>query len=474
LTRRGVEAPQGRRAPYTPCLIRTVARFLLAVGVLAGVLIGVSTTSAAASPAPAGSAGGRAPMLAFQDEGGEGGDEPEQSLRGTLDFREDDEQTAVEGVTIRVLLDGEEVGTAESAEDGTWEVGVPAAGTYTVQIDVESLPDGVDLRDEDRAELTVRVREGQKRPVVFALGPGRGGGRTDFERFATLAFRGLVLGMILGMCTLGLALIFGVTGLVNFAHGELVTFGALVAFFLNGSASGPGMTLLLAVGPALLLSGALGFTLEKGLFLPLRRRRAGNVSLIVVTIGLSLVLRHLYLIFIGGRPQPFSDYTVQREFDVGPVSMLPKDLWIIGLSFAVLAAVGLLLSKTRTGTAMRAVADNRDLAAASGIDVERVTLQVWVLGATLAGFGGILVGVRETVVWDMGFGLLLLMFAAMVVGGLGSAYGAALGAVLVNFAANLSTYWLPVEFKLVVALGALIVVLLVRPQGILGLKERVG
>jgi branched-chain amino acid transport system permease protein len=126
------------------------------------------------------------------------------------------------------------------------------------------------------------------------------------------------------------------------------------------------------------------------------------------------------------------------------------------------------------GTAMRAVADNRDLAESSGIDVERVILVTWVVGAGLAGLGGVLQGASETVQWDMGFKLLLLIFAAVVLGGLGTAYGAMVGAFIVGVTVEMSTFWIDANVKNAVALGVLVIMLLVRPQGLLGTRERIG
>jgi branched-chain amino acid transport system permease protein len=133
-----------------------------------------------------------------------------------------------------------------------------------------------------------------------------------------------------------------------------------------------------------------------------------------------------------------------------------------------------MLTMTRLGKSMRAVADNRDLAESSGIDVERVILSVWVLGGALTAVGGVFLGVIESVDYLMGFRLLLLMFAGVVLGGLGSAYGAMLGGLVVGFVSEVSTVWFSSQIKYVWALLVLIIILLVRPQGILGRRERFG
>ncbi|MDX2343764.1 MAG: branched-chain amino acid ABC transporter permease, partial [Acidimicrobiia bacterium] len=143
-------------------------------------------------------------------------------------------------------------------------------------------------------------------------------------------------------------------------------------------------------------------------------------------------------------------------------------------TLVVLALIGLFLTRTKLGTAMRAVSDNADLAESSGIDVSRVILVTWVVGAGLAGLGGVMFGISEQVQWDMGAKLLLLIFSAVILGGLGTAFGAMLGGFVVGVAIEMSTLVIPVEFKTAVALAILVVMLLVRPQGLLGIKERIG
>jgi branched-chain amino acid transport system permease protein len=123
---------------------------------------------------------------------------------------------------------------------------------------------------------------------------------------------------------------------------------------------------------------------------------------------------------------------------------------------------------------VRAVSDERDLASASGIDVQRVVLLVWIGGGMLAGLGGVMLAVSQSVQWNLGFRLLLTMFAAVVLGGLGNPYGAMAGGLAVGVTSQVSTYWLPADFQFAVALAILILVLLVRPQGLLGVRERIG
>ncbi len=196
--------------------------------------------------------------------------------------------------------------------------------------------------------------------------------------------------------------------------------------------------------------------------------------MLVVSIGFSILFRYLILYRLGGRAQFYSDYRIQKRIDFGPFSLPPKDIFIIFFSLFMLIMVGILLQRTRIGKAMRAVADNRDLAESSGIDVQRVIRIVWIAGGGLAGLGGVLFGTTESIGWEMGFRLLLLMFAGTTLGGLGTAYGALLGCLVVGVFIQLSTLVIPTDTKNIGALLTLAVILLVRPQGLLGRKERIG
>jgi branched-chain amino acid transport system permease protein len=377
------------------------------------------------------------------------------------------------------------VGTATTGPDGTWQVLLPGPGAYDVTLDVATLPENVALREAGAATLReVTIRPGQQRTVLFplvapgeAVGPAPGpaaSGPGMGALLAQLTVAGIKFGAIIAITAIGLSLIFGTTNLINFAHGELVTIGALTAFFLNAATLGPGWGLIPAALAAVAVGALVGAGLELGMWRPLRSRGTGRIQLFIISIGLSLFLRHLLLVIYGSRPRPYTEYVIQEALVLGPIAITPRDLVITVLALAVLVAVGLMLLRTRIGKAMRAVADDRDLAEASGVDVARVVLVVWVVGGGLAALGGVLFGLSEIVAWDMGFRLLLLMFAAVILGGLGSAFGAMAGGLLVGLVAQLSTAYFPVELQNAWALGMLILVLLVRPQGLFGRAQRVG
>jgi neutral amino acid transport system permease protein len=389
--------------------------------------------------------------------------------RGTLTH----EGEPVEGVTILVLdQDGNEVASTTSDADGTWEITLPGPGVYGATVDEETLPEDVGLRDPEEYPREFTVRTAQQRTILFPLGERETAVGVWIPRILQNLANGIKFGLIIAMTAIGLSLIFGTTGLVNFAHGELVTFGGVVAFVLNHR-FGPGSLIWVAL-IAIALGGVLGGVLERGLWRPLRSRKTGLIQLFVISIGLALLIRHVILILFHGRSRPFLDYAVQRAWEIGPIRMTPRDLIVMGLSLMVLVGVATMLQQTKLGKAMRAVSDNRDLAESSGIDVQRVILFVWILGAGLAAMGGVFLGVVENVSWIMGWRLLLLIFASVILGGLGTAYGALFGALVIGMVTELSTLYFSPELKFLWALLIMAVVLLFRPQGIFGQAERIG
>lgn len=421
-----------------------------------------------------------------------------ESVLGTI---RDPGGDPVKGVAISVSQDGSEVGKTSTKANGTWHVDVPEPGTYQVELDLATLPKGVVPSEVGGEVQEVTVDDGDARPVIFPLvkkgqqvapdggtevttapppgeseQPAQGttpaAGASFFERFMQSLVNGIQYGAVIAISAIGLSLVFGTTRLINFAHGELVTFGAVVALAFH--VGGPGLPLIVAGLIAIVAGGLLGGVLERGLWRPLRNRGTGRINMFIISIGLALLLRHLILVYKGSRPESYLDYDVQQSLNFGLFVITPRDLWIVIISAAVLFGVAFMLQRTRIGTAIRAVSDNRDLAESSGINVNQVIMVVWVLGGALAALGGVMFGLAEVVHWEMGFKLLLLMFAGIILGGLGSAYGAMVGSLVVGVISHLSTLWFPAELQNAWALLVLIIVLLFRPQGILGRKERVG
>lgn len=416
------------------------------------------------------------------------------------------ERDPVEGVTLTVTdADGAEVGTAETDAEGQWRVPLPSPGEYVVTLDVDTLPEGVPPPGEPA--ITTTVNGNQDRSVAFRLGE-RGGapapaptpqddaeapvegapgadvetegealeepGGTQTARPAQiwqLVSNGLRFGLILGLASLGLSLIFGTIGLVNFSHGELVAFGAITAWYLNVSA---GIHLLWAALITIVLAAIFGWAQDRGFWRPLRNRGTGLITMMIISVGVLLFLRFFYLFVFGGERQQYRQFVIQSSMVIGPFRWAQRDLWIMGISAVLMIAVSLVLLRTRAGKAVRAVSDNPALAASSGIYVDRVVTNVWVVGTALAGLAGILFGLIQAVDYLMGVRILLLIFAAVILGGLGTAWGAMLGGIVVGILVEVSTLVIPSELKYAGALGIMVIILLIRPQGLLGRRERVG
>ena len=395
-------------------------------------------------------------------------DEPTGTIQG---FLRDLGGNPVPGVDVTASGAEDFSGTGTSDQSGRWEIAVPGPGTYTVELDVDTLPEGVAEPTKNPIENVVVT--GSARTVLFTLGERERDLTSKWDQAAQLTVEGIRFGLVIALAAVGLSLIYGTTGLTNFAHGEIVTFGAIITWWLNITV---GLPFLVAALLGVVLSGGFGFLNDRGLWKPLRKRQTGLIAMMIVSIGLALALQNIYLIFFGGASRPFAAYETQAGIELGPVSLTPKDMAAMVIAVVVLTLAGLALLKTRLGKATRAVSDNPALAASSGIDVERVILVVWVVGAALAGLGGILQGLTQQVFPLLGAQSLLLIFAAVTLGGLGTAFGALVGSLLVGLFINLSTLipGMTPELKNVGALLLLIVVLMVRPQGILGRRSRVG
>lgn len=379
----------------------------------------------------------------------------------------------VVGAKVTVTTENAEVvGDAVSDESGLFELALPGPGNYRSELDTSSLPTGVSLTDANQTGVSFEIRPNQERVLIYTFGREVRVVQSKWSTLPALLVEGLKLGLIIAMSAIGLSLIYGTTQLTNFAHGEMVTFGAIAAWFFNQQLD---IQLIPATVLAIVLGAGLGWSLERGVWRPLRMRKTGLFPMMIVSFGLSIFGLNLYQYLIGVQPRPYSDYFAQTSgFSLGSAFVPQKTVYVIVLSLLVLGGVGLFLKRARFGKAMRAVSDNPALASSSGIDTDRVVLLVWVAGAALAALGGVLYSIGEQVSINQGGNLLLLMFAGITLGGLGTAYGAAVGSVVLGLMVQLSTLWIPTSVKNVGALVLLVLILLVRPQGIFGRKERMG
>jgi branched-subunit amino acid ABC-type transport system permease component len=236
----------------------------------------------------------------------------------------------------------------------------------------------------------------------------------------------------------------------------------------------PGRWAPLSFGPALLPALALAMVGNAGLAIVVDRlvfrrlRRAKPVLLLMAAVGVAFVLRNLVL--FGAQSDPlYYSRRIQRALVLGGIRIKADQLFVIGMALLAVLALHLFLRYTKTGKAMRAMADNPDLAQVSGINTERVVIWTWALGAALAALAGILSGIENKLITpELGWQTLLPLFAAVILGGIGSPYGAMLGGMTIGLAEEVSTAFISTSYKPAVAFGVLVVMLLVRPQGLLG------
>jgi len=288
--------------------------------------------------------------------------------------------------------------------------------------------------------------------------------------FLQLVANGLVTGAVVAIAALGVSLVYGILGFVNFAYGDVMTFGAFVAVLFDGRL---GMAMIVAAVLAMVATAILSLGLEGVLWRPLRARRAGFMSLFLASIGLALVLRQAIFLVAGPQPRSY-DVDPYKVYVLGSVRLSGAQVVAVAVAAVAIVTVALVLRVTSVGRTMRAVADDRALAAVSGIDTGRVIGVTWILCGLIAGLAGVLSAlVQGSFDPNFGFSLLLPVFAAVVLGGIGSAYGALLGGLVLGLATEVSTWsgfhgGVNPVYKPVVAFAVLIAVLLLRPQGLLG------
>lgn len=380
------------------------------------------------------------------------------------------EAEVVADVTLAITGPGGFAEEVTTSETGKWNVQVSEPGAYTVTLDEETLPDGVVV---DGTEINVQVKLGATQAAVLEL-------RTEsytasiskVDELVQSSVNGIRLGLLMALASIGLSLIYGTTGLSNFAHAEQVTLGGILGYALVNLQS---LNLWIAGAIIMVICGFTGWFQDRVLWQPLRRRGLGLTQMMIVTIGLSLAMQYSFQYFVGARTVRVEQATPSVS-TFGPVTITHQSLVAMGISVVVLLIVGYALLRTRIGRATRAVADNPALALASGIDTNKVIRLVWTISMALAGLSGLLYAlVTNGMKWDSGMQILLLLFAAVTLGGLGTAFGALVGSLIIGLVVELSpVLGMPGDFKYATAMLILILLLLVRPQGLLGKPQRVG
>ena len=334
-------------------------------------------------------------------------------------------------------------------------------------------------------DLTVKLTG----TTVFAFGFQIVGGSLTIGSLLSMVLDGLLVGLAVGLAGIGLSMTYSILDFANFAHGDTVTVGAFLgwvaAYVVAGLGtdtglaslflfnSGQQLSVVSALGPVLLGLlvagvGTVGVVLliDRLTYRPMRE--SDNISLLIASIGVALALRYLIAFVFGTQTSGVASSGARFELVPG-LSITDNEIALLFVGVALMLAVHLLLQRTKLGKAMRAMADNEDLARVTGIPTERVIRLTWILGGGLAGIGGYLLVLESgTIAFNFGWILLLLIFAAVIVGGIGSIYGAMAGGVLIGLVDSLALIWLPSGLTRAAAFAVLIVVLLLRPSGIFG------
>ncbi|HUG57930.1 MAG TPA: branched-chain amino acid ABC transporter permease [Candidimonas sp.] len=311
---------------------------------------------------------------------------------------------------------------------------------------------------------------------MCAIGLARGAG---MEQLLSLIVWGVMLGGIIALGSVGLTLCYGVLKFPNFAHGELVTLGAYVAFSVVQviPQSAPiwkfsfGWELLVGLLVAIPVTGAIAMLVDRALYSRLRRSKSALVLFAMASLGMAFFLRSIIYLVWGS---DFHFYYIGRA---NPALHLPlgvrvqaDQLFVLGLALVLVILLYLLLAKTKMGKAMRATADNPDLAQIRGINTEHVIAWTWIISGGLAAAGGVMYALASQLRPDMGFTLLLPMFAAILLGGIGNAFGALVGAIVIGVAIQVTSAFMSPAYGPAVAFALMVVALLMRPQGLFAEK----
>lgn len=290
--------------------------------------------------------------------------------------------------------------------------------------------------------------------------------------FAQLLINTILSGSVYTILSLGLVLVYSILKFANFAHAEYITLGAYFAYVINVMLS---LDLILGMIIAFIATGIVAVFVDRLCFKPLRVRYSGPVPMMIVSIGIGLAIRHILQVIFGAGILWYNLPEV-RSYQILTGTISDTNIAIIIASLILVVSLHLLLTKTKLGKAMRATSDNPTLSMAFGIDTEKIIVWVWFISAGVAGIAGVLWGANTRVMPYMGWELLLPTFAVVVLGGMGSFYGAILASYILGLAENLGVILfinlsISTSYRPVIAFLVLILVLLIRPKGLLGRQE---
>ena len=302
-------------------------------------------------------------------------------------------------------------------------------------------------------------------------------------RIPQLLVYGIVSGSILSLGGIGVSLTYSILGFSNFAHGDTMALGAYFALaFLSllagagvpGQSFGPlsfGLDFVLSLVLAMIATSVVVVLLDRLLFR--RLRKANRITLMISTLGIALILRNAIQFFWGPQPHYYSA-KIQMAIPIPQlgIRIKPDQVFIVAVAVLLVTSLHCFLRYTKMGKAMRAASDNSTLAQVTGINTERVILWTWVIGSSLAAVAGVLIGIENKFITpDLGWQILLSIFSAVILGGLGNPYGAIVGGMIVGISEEVSTAFISTGYKPAVAFVILILMLLIRPTGLLGRRN---
>lgn len=286
--------------------------------------------------------------------------------------------------------------------------------------------------------------------------------------FWQLLINGLIAGAIYALVASGFSLIYSICKFVHFAHGAVI---AVAAYILYALFSLLGMNFWLAVILTIILISIFGSVMNL-IYKQLRKRKASNVILLIASFALLILIESLILLFFGADVKTIGFIKIAKGIEILGAIITPLQIFIVISSFILFALLFFLMKRTKIGKAMRAVSDNKDVAEIVGISSERIYMWTFIIGSAIAGIGGILIALEQNLEPMMGTNLIIKGFTAAIIGGIGNVPGAILGAFLLGFAENFGIWFLPSGYKNAIAFGILLIFLLFRPQGILGIRKK--
>jgi len=286
--------------------------------------------------------------------------------------------------------------------------------------------------------------------------------------FNQLFINGLIAGAIYALVAAGFSLIYSICKFVHFAHGATI---AVSAYILYSLFSLLGLNFWLSIILTIIFTSLFGLLMNFAVYKRLRKRKASNVILLIARFTLLILFESLILLFFGADVKTIGFIKIAKGIEFLGAIITPLQIFIVISSSVLFALLFFLMKKTKIGKAMRAVADNKDVAEIVGISSEKIYMWAFIIGSAIAGVGGILIGLEQNLEPMMGTNLMIKGFTAAIIGGIGNIPGAILGSFLLGFAENFGIWFLPSGYKDAIAFGILFIFLIFRPQGILGRKK---